>query len=129
MATHDSLQESGWISFWLGKYLKEIDIDDYLHTRFPIDFGFKIYLPAAPEYDFSETGPRPIAELLKGFSLWDLFVTDAVESAKEKGWNEATAALVFSGLHYDPSLANPSPDCPLEFIASVRTKKKDSHRQ
>src|SRR4051794_6356502 len=100
-ATHADFRKGGVVSLWLGNGLKsEAELDDYLADRFESDFGFALYPPDGPEYDVSET-PKPVRDLLDGFSRCTVFMEPAVEAAGLPGWAEATAAVVFYNFKYD----------------------------
>ena len=99
--THQDMRLGG-TSIWLGDCQSELSLDRYMMTRFSDDFGFEISGPAAPESTWG--APRPIRELLKGFSFAELFLDGALELAEEQGIEEAACALVFQAFQYDPEL-------------------------
>src|SRR5215212_10342402 len=96
-ANHEDFRVGNFISLWLGNFQSEEELDEYLSSveQFENDFGFEIYPPDGPESDVSETGPKPIYELLEGFSRWQTFVEAATVESQLKGWIKATTALVF----------------------------------
>ena len=104
---------------WLGNFRSEDEIDGYLSEEFENDFGFKIYSLDGPESDVSEEGPKPVQELLEGFSRWESFIEAATAEANVKGWNEATTAIVFYNFKYDPQFINPDSLGLLTFIGIV----------
>ena len=91
---------------------------EYLDENFTKDFGFEIYEPAGPEQDVSATGPKPVRELLNGFSSYKAFQENAIQLAEKEGWKTATTAVIFYAFKYDPSLIK-NKKAPLKFIGTV----------
>jgi Immunity protein 22 len=120
-AKHEDFRVGKFVSLWLGNLGSEEEIDDYLSLgeQFENDFGFEIYPPDAPEYDVSEEGPKPIHDLLEGFSNWETFIEAATTEANAKGWTEATTALVFYNFKYDPKFVSPTSSGLLTFIGVI----------
>ena len=118
-AKHDDFRVSGYISFWLGNFISEKELDDYLSEEFENDFGFEIYPPAGPEYDVSMDVSRPISELIEGFSRWKFFIDVAITTAMAKNCKFATTAVVFYAFKYDPKFINPNGSGKLTFIGDV----------
>ncbi|WP_420454283.1 hypothetical protein [Rubrivirga sp.] len=104
------------VSIWLGDFSDEAALDDYLGDGFARDFGFEIDPPAGPEYDAGDE--RDVRTLLTGFSGWRGFVDAATEAARAVGVRRASAALVFYGFEYDPSLIR-NERAPLRFVGVV----------
>jgi len=120
-AKHEDFRVGKFISLWLGNFQSEEELDEYLSSveQFENDFGFEIYPPDGPEYDVSETGPKPIYELLEGFSRWQTFIEVATAESQSKGWIKATTALVFYNFRYDPRFINANPSGLLTFIGVI----------
>jgi hypothetical protein len=119
--THAELREGGVFSVWVGRLTSEAALDEYLLGDFRRVFGFAIEPRAAPEYRAVRV-PKPIAELLTGFSGWRAFGPEAVEAAKAAGQGRACCAVVFSALRYQPEYAQPDADSPLTFIGSFEVE-------
>jgi hypothetical protein len=118
-AKHEDFHISGYVSFWLGNFTSEEELDDYLSEEFENDFGFEIYPPTGPEYDVSTDGSKPISELIEGFSRWQLFIDAAITTASARNWDMATTAVVFYGFKYAPKFINPNGSGKLTFIGNV----------
>jgi hypothetical protein len=100
--THQDMRAPRQISFWLGDITDEIELDDYLSSKFSSDFGFEVFAPDGPEASAQEeTGIRT---LLTGFSQWQKFVDAAVALAAKLGVERASSAIVFYNFAYDPTL-------------------------
>ncbi len=113
---HQDMLAGGCVSIWLGDMADEDELDAYLGEDFASDFGFDIHEPNGPEYDIQDS--TDVRSLLEGFSQWRQFVGAAVAAAADAGITEATTAVVFYSLKYDPDLAN-NPVAPLRFIGTV----------
>lgn len=113
--THDDCREGGAVSIWLGSLRSEVEVDEYLGSRFSRDFGFAIEPQDGPEADASPS-PRPVEELLDGFSWSRRFLVAATAAAKAAGWERANCAVVFLNLRYPPERA--SGDGPLYFLGT-----------
>jgi hypothetical protein len=111
------LRKSGVVSVWLGRLTSIAALDEYLQGRFRQDFGFAFGPRTAPEYRAGPV-PRPVAELLTGFSGWQSFVPAAIEAAAAAGHERACCAVVFRALRYRPEYAQLEADSPLTFIGA-----------
>lgn len=112
---HADFREGGVYSIWLGTFTDEEQMDEYLRGDFRRDFGFAVEEGYEPEYSASPT-PRPIANLLKGFSGWKEFLPAAVEAAKSAGHSQANCAVVFRSMRYQSQYAKKK--APMTFIGA-----------
>jgi hypothetical protein len=111
-----------FVSIWLGNFASEFNphgYDEYFAEHFEDDFGFTIYPPAGPEYCVNEEGPIPVRQLFDAFSRSETFIDGATEVCISKGWFEATTAIVFYHMKYDPTGIEVNPIAPLKFIGIV----------
>jgi hypothetical protein len=113
--SHQDYRTGGVVSIWLGSIGIEDDLDDYLADDFPDDFGFEIEPEDGPEFDIANPA-RPVADLLDGFSCGEDFYDEAVQAAKDAGWERANCVLVFYNFAYEPTTS--SDDAPLVFLGT-----------
>jgi len=102
--THAACREGGVVSIWLGSLRSAAEVDAYFRSSFTRDFGFFIEPRDGPETEASPT-PRPVEELLDGFSWSRGFLATAVAAAKAAGWDQANCAFVFLNFRYPPGQA------------------------
>ncbi len=95
-------------------------MDEYLslNKTFRDDFNFEIYPPDGPEASVKD-GPKPIKDLLAGFSRSQTFVEAAIVEATAKGWTKATTAVVFYNFKYDSAFVDENSSGLLSFVGVV----------
>ena len=74
----------GMVSIWIGNFSSDDEFDEYMNLSgdFENDFGFKIDDNGIREGSV-ESCPKPIEQLVKGFSHYESFGLAAAEAAKE----------------------------------------------
>ena len=55
---HDQFRKAGINSIFLGNFLNENELEEFLSQKFPIDFGFEIYPPNGPAMYMCEYIPE-----------------------------------------------------------------------
>jgi hypothetical protein len=119
MRHQDEFSAPGTISVWIGDFQTDDQFDDYMNLsrQFESDFGFRINDRGIRE-GVVEASPKPIAELVRGFSNWESFCSAVVEAAKKFGVERATTMIVFYTVRFDPSKVSTKPNAPLRFIGA-----------
>ncbi len=119
MKTQQEFAADGMVSIWIGDFSSEAQFDKYMNLTkdFEKDFGFKIDNGGVRE-GVVENGPRPVEQLVEGFSSWGSFGVAAAEACKKLGINLATTMIVFYTVKFDPSKVVINPSAPLKFIGS-----------
>lgn len=120
MIHYERFRTGGKVSVWIGNFLSDMELDDYLNIsrRFEKDFNFELNERDMPESSV-ESEAVPISQLVDGFSWSESYAQNVVRVAEEKGIKTATTMVVFLNFEYDPNIANPSPSAPLQFLAAV----------
>ena len=103
------------MSIWLGSLRSEAEVDAYFRSGFTRDFGFAIDPRDGPEAEAHPT-PRPVEELLDGFSGSRGFLAAAVAAAKAAGWVRANCAFVFLNFRYPPDRG--AAGAPMSFLGT-----------
>lgn len=116
LLTHAACREGGVVSIWLGSLRSEAEVDAYFRSGgFTRDFGFVIEPRDGPEADASPE-PRPVEQLLGGFSGSRGFLAAAIAAAKVAGWERANCAFVFLNFRYPPD--HGAADGPMSFLGT-----------
>ena len=119
MRHQDEFSIGGMVSVWTGNFQTEAQFDDYMNLSrdFERDFGFKINDRDVRE-GVVESAPKPVGELVRGFSNWESFAPAVVEAAKAAGIEQATTMIVFYCLWFAPAKVKINPAAPLTFIGA-----------
>jgi hypothetical protein len=119
MKHQDEFAAVGMVSVWIGNFQTEAQFDDYMNLskEFEKDFGFRINNRGIRE-GAVERAPKPIGELVEGFSNWKSFAPAVVEAAKLAGVEQATTMIVFYTVRFDPAKVTLSPNAPLRFLGA-----------
>jgi hypothetical protein len=109
----------GKVSIWIGNLPSEAEFDRYMNLSkdFESDFGFKIDNYGIRE-GIVEEGPKPVGELLEGFSNWMSFGPSIIEACKKLGIERATTMIIFYALDFTPAKTALNPAAPLKFVGS-----------
>lgn len=120
MMKHNDFCKGGMVSVWVGDFVSDIQLDDYMNLSrtFDQDFGFEFNERNAPETVVNDT-PIPIAELVNGFSRSASYAALIAELAKSQGIMKATTMVVFLNFKYEPERARANQSAPLKFIGAV----------
>ena len=113
----DDMTEASVVAIWIGDQRNELDLDDYMMNRFEEDFGFTLNERRMPEID-TQPEPVPLAELLKGFSMWESWFESAISRCAESGIEHAASAVVFHFLRYSPERCKIVKNPGLQFIGN-----------
>jgi len=113
----DEMTEGAVVAIWLGDHRDELELDEYMSGGFEEEFGFELNERRLPEID-SQAEPVPVAELLRGFSMWEGWHAAAVARCAELGITEAASAMVFHFLRYDPQGCVVAPETEARFIGN-----------
>ena len=110
---------SGTVSVWIGNFQADTQFDDYMNLsrKFETDFGFRLNDRGIHE-SVVENSPKPIADLVNGFSDWEYFGPAVVEAAKELGVERASTMLVVYAVRYDPTKVVAGPKSSLQYLGS-----------
>ncbi|QYY36749.1 immunity 22 family protein [Ruficoccus sp. ZRK36] len=114
---HDYV-EGGVVSIWIGSFTDESDLDDYLQSIFPKDFGIKIPTFKIGEL-WAESSPVSIFELVKDFSKAGRFEMKCVEAAKRLNIVEASCMFIAYDFRYDAALMK-NQSAPLTFVGTIK---------
>ena len=116
MISQSAFEIGGMVSIWVGDFADDVQFDDYMNlsAEFERDFGFTINDRAVREA-VVESAPKPIAELVQGFSSWESFAPAAAEAGRRVGVERATTMIVFYCVEFVPSRVTVNPGAPLKF--------------
>lgn len=91
-----------YVAIWIGSHTSEAQLDDYLTGgKFSEDYRFRLDDKMPPEVCV-ETSPKPLRELVQGFSCYEKFQEEFLVRATELGITEASSILVFHFMTYSP---------------------------
>ena len=112
-------RKSGMVSFWIGHLEKPDQFDEYMNltTGFENDFGFALEEADVREATV-EPSPKPIPQLVDGFSGCDSFAENVAKAAEAAGIKKATTMLICYSFEFDPLRAKANPNAPLQFLGS-----------
>jgi hypothetical protein len=113
----DEMTEARVVAIWVGNHRDELDLDEYMMEQFEDDFGFSVNERRMPEID-TQPEPVPVAELLKGFSMWDSWYRSAIARCAEIGIERCASAVVFHFLRYAPERCQVAENPGLRFIGN-----------
>ena len=121
MKTQKDFEANGMVSVWIGDFSTDVQFDRYMNLtkEFEKDFGFTVDNGSIRE-GVVENSPRPIAQLVEGFSRWKHFVFAVAESAEKMGICQATTMIVFYGVNYNPLMGAINSHAPLKFVGAFR---------
>lgn len=111
------MTEARVVAIWIGDHQDELDLDEYMMEQFEDDFGFTVNERRMPEID-THSEPIPIAELLKGFSMWESWYEAALSRCAEIGIEKSSSAVVFHFLRFSPELCKVQDNAGLRFIGN-----------
>src|SRR5436190_15563933 len=119
MIDQSEFEIGGMVSIWVGNFSNDVQFDDYMNlsAEFEMDFGFTIDDRAVREA-VVESAPKPIEELVKGFSNWEAFAPAVAEAAREAGVERATTMIIFYCVWFAPAKVSVNPNAPLKFIGA-----------
>ncbi len=119
MKHQDEFAAAGTVSVWVGNFQTDAQFDDYMNLSrdFETDFGFRINDRGVREAVVEST-PKPVGELVEGFSSWKFFGPAVAEAAKHAGVDRATTMIVFYTVRFDPTKVKISSDARLKFIGA-----------
>jgi hypothetical protein len=119
MISQSAFEIGGMVSIWVGNFEDDVQFDDYMNLSavFEKDFGFAIDDRAVREA-VVESAPKPIAELVQGFSSWESFAPAVAEAARSAGVERATTMIIFYCVEFVPSRVRVNPNAPLKFIGA-----------
>lgn len=120
MMKHNDFRKGGMVSVWIGNFLSEIELDDYMNLsrRFEKDFQFELNERDMPE-TLVEAEPAALSELVHRFSWSESYAEPVVELARKHGIAKATTMVIFLNFLYQPERAKPNEDAPLRFLGAV----------
>jgi hypothetical protein len=119
MISQSVFEIGGMVSIWAGNFPDDIQFDDYMNlsAEFERDFGFTINDRAVREA-VVESSPKPIAELVRGFSSWESFAAAVADAARSAGVESATTMIIFYCVEFVPSRVRVNLNAPLKFIGA-----------
>ena len=119
MKHQEEFTATGMVSVWIGDFQTDAQFDDYMNLSktFEKDFGFKINNHGVREA-VVEGDPKPVGELVEGFSSWKSFASAVVEAGKNFGIDRATTMIVFYTVKFDPTKVEINADAPLRFVGA-----------
>jgi hypothetical protein len=117
MKHQDEFSVPGMVSVWIGDFQNDVQFDDYMNMgrEFEADFGFTIDDRSVREA-VVEPAPKPIADLVSGFSSWESFGAAVVQAAKNLGIERATTMIIFYRTRFDPGKVMIKPNAQLRFL-------------
>ena len=118
LKSHDDMRVGRKISIFLGDISGELELDDYLSSKFTSDFGFEINPNDGPECD-AQDRPVILTKLLEGFSQIDTFKDSVIRLAESKNIAKASCVILFYNFAYDSSLINAKNSGKMQFIGVV----------
>jgi hypothetical protein len=102
MVDQDQFTAGPYVAVWIGHHTSEVQLDDYLNSgRFSEEYRFVLDDKMPPEVCVEAT-PRPLRELVHGFSRYEKFQDEFLARAAELGIVEASSILVFHFMVYSP---------------------------
>lgn len=119
MISQSAFEIGGVVSIWVGNFADDVQFDDYMNLSavFEKDFGFTIDDRGVREA-VVESAPKPIAELVQGFSSWESFAPAVAKAARSAGVERATTMIIFYCVEFVPSRVRVNPNAPLKFIGA-----------
>jgi hypothetical protein len=113
----DEMTEARVVAIWIGDHRDELHLDEYMMEQFEDDFGFTVNERRMPEID-TQPEPVPVAELLKGFSMWENWYGSAIATCAVSGIERCSGAVVFHFLRYAPERCDVAENPGLRFIGN-----------
>lgn len=113
----DDMTESRVVAIWIGDHRDELDLDEYMMNQFEDEFGFTVNERRMPEID-SQPEPVPVADLLKGFSMWENWYESAIEKCSEIGIEHGASAVVFHFLRFSSERCQIADEPGLQFVGN-----------
>ena len=102
MVGQDKFAAGPYVAIWLGHHTTDEQLDNYLFTgRFSEEYRFRLDERQFPECHV-EPSPKPLRELIRGFSRYERFQNEFLARAAELGIAEASSILVFYFMVYSP---------------------------
>jgi hypothetical protein len=110
------LRKGCCVAIWIGHFTDELDADEYLYADFQEDFRCTVEENNVPELAVTEV-PKPLRDLLTGFSSSKEFLDAAVHKAESLGIQSASTAVVYYTTQYDDTQRS-SPSAKLVFLGN-----------
>jgi len=100
MVNQDKFTAGPYVAVWIGNHVTEDQLDDYLFSgRFSDEYRFRLDERRLPE-SCVESAPKPLRDLVNGFSRCQKFQDEFLSRAAETGITEASSMIVFHFLVY-----------------------------
>ncbi len=118
MVDQDKFTAGPYAAIWIGHHTSEEQLDDYLNSgKFSEDYRFRLDDKMLPEVCV-ESSPKPIRELVHGFSRYQKFEEEFLAHAAELGITEASSMLVFHFMAYSPEGLPVSKNPEMQFVGN-----------
>lgn len=102
MVDQDRFAAGPYVAIWIGHHKTEAELDAYLDSgKFSEEHRFRLNERMPPEISV-ETSPKPLRELVNGFSHFEKFQDEFLARAAELGITDASSMLVFYFMVYSP---------------------------
>ena len=102
MVDQDKFTAGPYVAIWLGHHESEEELDAYLTSgKFSGEYRFQIDDRMPPEICV-EASPKPLRELVHGFSRFEKFQDEFLARGAELSISEASSMLVFHFMVYSP---------------------------
>ena len=102
MVDQDQFTSGPYVAIWVGHHTVEDQMDDYLFSgRFSEEFRFRVEDRRLPETCVEDV-PKPLSELVHGFSRYQKFQEEFLQKASALGITEASSMMVFYFMVYSP---------------------------
>ena len=100
MVEQDRFDAGPYVAIWIGHHNSEEALDEYLNSgRFSEEFRFRLNDRRLPEI-CAEPCPKPLNELVHGFSRYQKFQDEFLSRAAEMGISQASSMMVFHFMVY-----------------------------
>ena len=113
----DDMTGSRVVAIWIGDHRDELDLDQYMMERFEVEYGFTMNERRMPETD-TRPEPVPVAELLKGFSMWESWYDSALFGCAKLEIDCGASAVVFHFLRFSPERCKVAEMTGLRFVGN-----------
>ena len=98
----DQFASGPYVAVWVGQHTSEEQLDDYLFSgRFSEEFRFRVENCCLPE-TCVEPCPKPLGELVHGFSRYQEFQDELLQKAHSLGVTQASSMMGFYFMVYSP---------------------------
>src|SRR5690349_17277581 len=102
MVDQDRFTAGPYVAIWIGHHTSEGQLNDYLNSgRFSDEYRFRLDDSMLPEVCV-EASPKPLRDLVHGFSRYTEFRDEFLSRATELGIADASSMLVFHFMVYSP---------------------------